>query len=819
MKKIILAIALLISSIFPNLSAQQPQTQTAPISAINAKYVQGIGIGFWPKPVSGLNLKVSAGTVNCSGTVQQYADTTLTLTTNTTNYIFLNTSSSCVPSAKTTQFTSSDIPIGIVTTGVSTITNVLDVRSMFQTPNNGGGGPPSGTASGMLSGSYPNPSLVNTIDIQQAPYYASGSSFTTTTTASSGSTSITVASCGDFISANAGAAYGSQGISISGAGTSGAYYIGTVTTCVGTSMVITPATTTSVTGATVRHDETAAWQAALNTVGYGSVTNIACPSGTYNINGPQQTVGSTSAILLFPSLNYFSNPLVAPAQLSITGVVPPVRGATVGCILQTAQTSATGSLFSTYATDSGSPWGNQSNIEVYLTNVVMRAYDNPNITMWNGFYLAGMWLQNVFVDTGLPPNCGYDPSVCGSSQTVPPTHSNAIAIITPQLDNYGDVILSNVRVYGFYTSAQLQEHADLEGFWGSWGVNCLVFNNTTGHAIHGGHVNCEHDTTDLSGTSIGFRIDELSNESQFTTTGTTTIISDPSNNLFGSFNYENYYVTGQWSTTFSNGGSNVSYCNLLNGSCKQAGAASISGATSVGSLTINNITGLSQCAQVSTSGVVSGSGTPCSGATSSPTFKQYQFVSDTTGISVTSPSMTVTAGDILFVSCRFGTGSTGIATDSQGNSYTAGLAVINGANGLQLSYATASTSGTIQFTCTQSSSIIGISLIAMDFSGPTTGLSTTVGTNEGLTTIPFNTSQRTLLVECGSVGGLATWSPYVLGGSFSHLVALSSGSTASDSTADQACEETVTTYPVDSDGTIQSNISSLAISTMMALNY
>jgi hypothetical protein len=112
--------------------AQQPQTQTAPIYRANAKYVQGVGPGYWPTAGSGLTLNVAAGTAFCSGNVITYAGGTLTMTASATNYVYLITSSSCVPAVKTTAFTASDIPIATVVAGSSAITSIADVRTFFQ---------------------------------------------------------------------------------------------------------------------------------------------------------------------------------------------------------------------------------------------------------------------------------------------------------------------------------------------------------------------------------------------------------------------------------------------------------------------------------------------------------------------------------------------------------------------------------------------------------------------------------------------------------------------------------------------------------------
>lgn len=131
------------------MAAQQPQTQTAPISALNAKYANGTAPGYWPTAGSGLTLNLSGGTAFCSGSVVTYSAGTLTMTASTTNNIYLNTASSCVPAVKTTAFTSSDIPVAQVVTSGSAITGITDVRTLFF--NNATGGATTTIASGTSS--------------------------------------------------------------------------------------------------------------------------------------------------------------------------------------------------------------------------------------------------------------------------------------------------------------------------------------------------------------------------------------------------------------------------------------------------------------------------------------------------------------------------------------------------------------------------------------------------------------------------------------------------------------------------------------------
>jgi hypothetical protein len=116
---------------------QQPQAQQGqPLYAFNAKYVNGVAPGYWPTPGSGLTLNLSPGTANCGGVIL-YAGGTLTMMPSSTNYVFLNTSSSCIPGVNTTGF-GANIPIATVVTGASSITSVSDLRTMFGSSNTTG---------------------------------------------------------------------------------------------------------------------------------------------------------------------------------------------------------------------------------------------------------------------------------------------------------------------------------------------------------------------------------------------------------------------------------------------------------------------------------------------------------------------------------------------------------------------------------------------------------------------------------------------------------------------------------------------------------
>jgi hypothetical protein len=110
---------------------QQPQTSTAPVFSASAKYVQGVGPGFWPTTGSGLTLNLTAGTAMCNAAPAFYAGGTLTLAASETNYVYLDPDAGCVPASNTTGFRSGQVPIAQVTTDASSITNITDLRGWF----------------------------------------------------------------------------------------------------------------------------------------------------------------------------------------------------------------------------------------------------------------------------------------------------------------------------------------------------------------------------------------------------------------------------------------------------------------------------------------------------------------------------------------------------------------------------------------------------------------------------------------------------------------------------------------------------------------
>src|SRR5208282_5323200 len=112
-------------------SGQQPATQAAPLYATNAKYVQGVGPGYWPTPGAGLTLNLAPGTAFCGGSIRTYGGGTLTMAASSTNYVYLDTTANCGPAANATGFSPTTIPIALATVGASAITAITDDRTFF----------------------------------------------------------------------------------------------------------------------------------------------------------------------------------------------------------------------------------------------------------------------------------------------------------------------------------------------------------------------------------------------------------------------------------------------------------------------------------------------------------------------------------------------------------------------------------------------------------------------------------------------------------------------------------------------------------------
>jgi hypothetical protein len=135
------ALLLLLFTIHSSLFAQQ-STSTAPLYQANAQYLQGrTWADYQATAGTGLALNLAPGISWCQGAMVTYAGGTLTMTNATTNYVYLDSASSCVPAKSTSTFPATGIPIATVATSGGAITAVTDRRVLLMVGAGGSGTP------------------------------------------------------------------------------------------------------------------------------------------------------------------------------------------------------------------------------------------------------------------------------------------------------------------------------------------------------------------------------------------------------------------------------------------------------------------------------------------------------------------------------------------------------------------------------------------------------------------------------------------------------------------------------------------------------
>lgn len=111
---------------------QQPHAKNGqPAFSLNVKSVEGVGGGCGPTGSSELAPNLAAGAVMCDPMMTNCAGGTLAKVASATNYVYLDQSNFCTPASHTTGFTDVAIPMAAVTTNLSSITSVADLRTWF----------------------------------------------------------------------------------------------------------------------------------------------------------------------------------------------------------------------------------------------------------------------------------------------------------------------------------------------------------------------------------------------------------------------------------------------------------------------------------------------------------------------------------------------------------------------------------------------------------------------------------------------------------------------------------------------------------------
>jgi len=403
---------------------------------------------------------------------------------------------------------------------------------------------------------------VNVLD-----FGASGSPESTTTigTLTNGSDVVFVASTNTF-------AVG-QTASIQGAGWSGNYHMGTITSMTATSITFTPVTYTTVTaGKIVRHDETAAIQAAINACTNGGT--VFMPAGFYRVNSINYAAASGSGRIVLPTWGYSStNQAYA---LRIVGEGSPAIGVTNGCtIIQTEQTL--GYILSGKATTPPGGWSAATHLWLSLENLLFRTYENPQIGALNLEFVAGATLKDVVLDVGKNSTCGYN-AACTLTNGY---NTAGIGVAMPGSLNTSACSLRNVAIQGYYigVKANGSEHLLLDKVYMTHCTQGLAV-NAANHGIIANQLETEYCDYGIYITGAVGALDVRGWNTENTHVAD---LYDLTSQAFGVVSYS--MLQGPIIT----GGTNLTLRNLRNGSNVVAGAQTFLGPVSGGGLVQTNM--------------------------------------------------------------------------------------------------------------------------------------------------------------------------------------------------------------------------------------
>jgi hypothetical protein len=366
---------------------------------------------------------------------------------------------------------------------------------------------------------------LNDICITQSPYNGSAAGATTTTgTFSASATSGTVGSCSTFAAGN--------GLLIAG-GASGGWnntsYIGTVVSCSGTTLTITPAITNAVTGAVVQHDETAAINAAtaaLNTIG-GTIrfpVLSATDRGMYLVGGPLLQTSGANAILPMPQI---ANYAVTPIAIRLLGMTGHAYDAP---IIKTPLNTAGAKLIGGFDSATGGGFPNFTNVILLLDSIHIQGPDAGDETLVDGTWLLGLQTTQVIADTPTPAK----------------GHGNGV--LFPTISNNIYLKVDDLTVAGFSTCVRVGEHQEglklilsacTKGLVPDAAPTGGAFANNS-NSIHFDSVWCGPTTNSVTSciaagaNKASINIENLDWEDN---TGN-TMVSDPSNLLTGYIGYQ-----------------------------------------------------------------------------------------------------------------------------------------------------------------------------------------------------------------------------------------------------------------------------------------
>ncbi len=391
------------------------------------------------------------------------------------------------------------------------------------------------------------PPVVTAFCLTQAPFYGSPDGAISTATvsaATSGATAILVASAATWAP--------HQGIGIPSI-----HYIGSVSSVSGSTLLLSPSLTASVvSGATVLHDESAAFNTALGAVQasalHAGTINLPCLSSAgatavYNVNGPLRDTSGANAIIPMPRLpNYVGD----PTMVTIRGVCGQPGQALHGGapIIQTAANA--GALFGGYDSVAGGGYPPFTHVQLRMENLELLGPNDPGIVLVDARHLLSFQGDHLLVRT---------------QEATLPKNTAGAGILMPEILNGVENEIDDTTIAGFFTDLQVTEHAHIGTLSVENSVNCIRLetgaNPTAPSGYQGNAASLDHvwgmNCTNMIAAGIhpmAVRIN-LANIELAKSYG----IYDPGNLLHGTISYLNPYAPH---TITVSGGANLQLCNL-----------------------------------------------------------------------------------------------------------------------------------------------------------------------------------------------------------------------------------------------------------------
>lgn len=327
-------------------------------------------------------------------------------------------------------------------------------------------------------------------------------------------------------------------------------YIGKITNVSGTTLTITPATTTSVSnGALVQHDDSAAFQAASDSMN-PSGGMFFVPLGFYRLNNCNNENG---AVVSLPGIQRsgsdYNNVIVS---VGFTGAYQGGHLNTSSQIMSVLQTDCTsGNMFNVPVQGAITGVSFFSTIKPFFSNLLLRSYPNPSVTLLNLDFATEANVSHITVDAG------------GTSiSATAPLSPNGIGVILPHPFNGNDVVFRDSMILGQNQAVWAGAHAYLDHVFLTFDYYGLMVGNTqdgqTDHPVFASFLDIEQSKYAIAplGPGQNLFIDHLQYEDDGSSgpvnwIGSGAVVYDPQSYISGQITYDGTVATIVGATNMS----------------------------------------------------------------------------------------------------------------------------------------------------------------------------------------------------------------------------------------------------------------------------